>query len=259
MRIPTSKGLGSDEEGKDALESWKPLSNSVLRYIWTKGYIGHDVTGYDNSKRKTKKTQEERSQLTEKSWRRMIHETNTVDPFWEDELEMWLEREPLDGLRTELERRPSELGANASAGQLLALAFAGAERLDWVRFGTMSLEALCTGLRQPEMQSTKTMALGVELASGNDCAAVLDLLGELPNLLHICCLESPKRLADENSMDLLRMLATGRRFKRLREKVAFTSSAAGSRVLRGGGCMLGNGGGDVNLGKTCPVLKFERE
>lgn len=198
--------------------------------IWPKSYIGRHVTGYDNRK----KMMEERSQAKEKTWREMVEETHTVDLFWEDELEMQLQKEPVEVLRNELEENPKKLGGCVSAGQLLALAYANEEALNWVSFRP-SCEAITYALRQPTIQKTKTIALSVVGSKEKrELEGLLASLQGMAKLKVVCWLEDPKRDTDEAGMVMMEEMERWEGYEELCGRMKAVHAAKYSEALRSG-------------------------
>lgn len=91
----------------------------------------------------------------------LVEGTQNGEEYTDADLKSLEPLEVKESLRRFIESRPKRLGQGPAAGQLLALAYGHVTSLNWVAFTHTSYKALARALREPCLQSVRSISLNI--------------------------------------------------------------------------------------------------
>lgn len=135
-------------------------------------------------------------------------------------------------LVTELKIRPGSLSPSPLAAQLLALAYAGQDDLNWAAFHQISYGTVAEALASPNLSGAKTIALCTD-SFADQPAPAFHSMAHLKSLQTLCLLQNPSRTSDDAGIAHFCAIAGDIAFKSLISSTTIFLSIAYSRGLQG--------------------------
>ncbi|KAJ3473783.1 hypothetical protein NLG97_g10135 [Lecanicillium saksenae] len=232
--IPTTKFQGQVPNLRDAEARvagaqavWRTVAAEALNDIWPPIRRNPGLGGGRSY------TERSRELPLGEAARSLVDEIWNQEEYLDADLKLLEQPEVKGSLRQFLESRPKQLGQSPAAGQLLAVAYGGFTSLNWATFTHTSYKAVARALREPCMQSVRSISLSIDEFPTTDLPALLEALLELPWLSHVCLMQSPARLSEDIGTSTFIQLAHSPQYLPLMQRVSFVSSSLFSSALRG--------------------------
>ncbi|KAI1095328.1 hypothetical protein F5B19DRAFT_441050 [Rostrohypoxylon terebratum] len=130
-------------------------------------------------------------------------------------------------LRQRLLARFKRLRPHRSVGQLLAVAFEGETRLNWVKLRILTATVLDAALKSDALKDATELSIRIDLTWGK-LSLILDAISSAPPLRHVCFVEGQSREDDEESFIFWKALLNR---QELLKRIKFTFTGAYSKAL----------------------------
>lgn len=253
LYIPTTEFQGQVSRLRDvearvaaAQATWRPVAVEALngRIVWVlhqfRMHMAYDFAeiwppGQRNPGLGGGGSYTERSRelLLDEAVRSLVDEIQNGEEYLDADLKGLEQPEVKGSLRQFLESRPEQLGQSPAAGRLLAVAYGDFTSLNWTAFTHTSYKAVARALKEPCMQSVRSLSLSIDEFPATDLPALLEALLELPRLSHVCLMQSPARLSEDIGTNAFIQMAHSPQYVPLMQRVSFVSSAVCSSAIRG--------------------------
>ncbi|KAK2007149.1 hypothetical protein LZ32DRAFT_651338 [Colletotrichum eremochloae] len=168
----------------------KPLIDpNVMDYIWPRGDI---VTATDQQLH-----QPLPNTLHHQAVRRLVKDVQGIEQYNMSIFEIpLLLPEFRETLKLHLGDNPDCLGPNIASGQLLGLAYAGQQDLDWTAFKGLSFENVSAALQFSDLEEARSLSLCIDLFKDSP-ESLLTAIARMEAMENVSFLQDPERTDDE--------------------------------------------------------------